>query len=167
MTRIGILLAAVLLLAAGPAAAADPALSPAANAAYLAANAHKPGVHVATSGLQYRIIKNGFGRRPGPRDSVTVYYSGKLITGKVFDSTEPGLPANFVVNQLIPGWTEALQVMREGDRWELVIPANLAYGERGAGNGAIPPGQVLIFDMELVSMTPAPPKRPGEDDDDQ
>ena len=87
-----------------------------------------------------------------------------LINGMVFDGTSPGLPATFKVNSVIPGWVEALTLMREGDQWQLVIPANLAYGNAGHG-GAIPPDQTLVFDVELVSVaTPkAPP--PGKDDD--
>lgn len=147
---------------AGP-ANKDPALSPAANAAFVAANAHKRGVIVTSDGLQYRILQNGYGKRPSAFDQVTVYYSGKLINGKVFDSTEPGLPARFVTNKLIPGWTEALQLMREGDHWEIVLPANLAYGTRGAGD-AIPPDQALIFDLQLVKVEP--PKKDDNDQDD-
>ena len=165
----------VLLLAGPPAArAADDALSEAANQAYLAANAKKHGVIIRPSGLQFRIIQNGFGKRPTPTDSVTVYYTGKLINGTVFDGTSPGLPASMKVNALIPGWTEALQIMREGDHWELVIPPNLGYGNRGAGDGTIPPNQVLVFDMRLISTTPAPKRGekgyvpdPGDKDDQQ
>ncbi|MES2291890.1 MAG: FKBP-type peptidyl-prolyl cis-trans isomerase [Pseudomonadota bacterium] len=150
--------------AAPPAAAAapaapNPALSAQANAAYLAANAAKKGVIVKPDGLQIRIVQSGFGKRPAAADSVEVYYTGALINGQVFDGTSPGLPATFKVNQVIPGWTEALQLMREGDHWQLVIPSNLGYGPRGAGS-AIPPDQVLVFDMTLVSSTPAP--RRGE-----
>jgi FKBP-type peptidyl-prolyl cis-trans isomerase len=148
--------------AAGPPAAPaapNPALSAEANAAYLAANAKKKGVIVKPDGLQIRIIQSGFGRRPAVTDSVEVYYTGSLINGAVFDGTSPGLPANFKVNQVIPGWIEALQLMREGDHWQLVIPSNLGYGARGAGS-MIPPDQVLVFDMTLVSSTPAP--RRGE-----
>jgi FKBP-type peptidyl-prolyl cis-trans isomerase len=152
------------IAASGAALAADTALSLSANAAFLANNARQPGVVVRPSGLQYKIIKSGFGKRPGPRDSVSCYYKGELINGKVFDATEPGFPANFTVNALIPGWTEALELMREGDRWHLVIPANLAYGERGAGNGNIPPNQTLVFDLELLSVTPAPPEKPDDKD---
>ena len=111
----------------------------------------KPGVVTRPSGLQYNIIKNGFGKRPLPTDTVTVCYTGMLINGKVFDGTEPMTPATFTVNKLIPGWTEALGLMREGDKWHLVIPSDLAYGARGAGDGLIPPNQTLVFDMELLS----------------
>ena len=137
----------------------DPTLSAQANADYLAANAKKKGVIIKPDGLQIRMLQNGFGRRPAATDSVEVYYTGALINGKVFDGTSPGLPANFKVNQVIPGWIEALQLMREGDHWQLVIPSNLGYGTRGAGK-SIPPDQTLVFDMTLVSTTPAP--RRGE-----
>ena len=169
MKRIGALLAALttfLSLATAEVKAADPALSADANAAYLAANSHKPGVVVRPSGLQYNIVKNGFGKRPRSTDTVSVNYTGMLINGKVFDGTEPLTPAEFTVNKLIPGWTEALGLMREGDKWHLVIPSTLAYGARGAGDGLIPPNQALIFDMELLSTTPAKKGPPGSDPDD-
>ena len=162
MFRVGLLIAGALALFTVAAQAADPALSPEANAAFLKANAAKPGVIVEPSGLQYRILKSGYGSRPGALDTVTVYYKGQLINGTTFDATEPGFPVEFTVNKLIPGWTEALQLMREGDHWQLVIPPNLAYGARGAG-AAIPPNQALVFDLELLKVTPAPPSRPEED----
>jgi len=165
MFRVGFLVAGALALFTVAAQAADPALSPEANAAYLKENAAKKGVIVEPSGLQYQIVKSGYGMRPGPLDTVTVYYSGHLINGMRFDATEPGFPAQFTVNKLIPGWTEALLLMREGDHWRLVIPANLAYGPRGAGNGLIPPNQVLVFDLELLKVSPAPPKPPEKDDE--
>lgn len=169
MLRVAILATAALALFTFSAQAADPALSPAANAAYLKANAAKRGVIVEPSGLQHNIIHSGFGNRPTATDVVTCYYKGMLINGKVFDATEPGYPAQFTVNKLIPGWTEALQLMRAGDEWHLVIPANLAYGTRGAGDGAIPPGQVLDFDLTLVSVTAAPKDQPppGQDGSSQ
>jgi FKBP-type peptidyl-prolyl cis-trans isomerase len=111
----------------------------------------------------YKIVHNGFGKRPAPTDVVTVYYTGALINGTVFDGTEEGLPAQFKTSALIPGWTEALEMMREGDVWHIVIPANLGYGARGAGNGAIPPNQVLVFDVTLVSVT-TPKEQPKEDE---
>ena len=163
MFRVGLLIAGALALFTVAAQAADPALSPEANAAFLKANAAKKGVIVEPSGIQYRILKSGYGMRPGPLDSVTVYYKGQLINGATFDATEPGFPVEFTVNKLIPGWTEALQLMREGDHWQLVIPPNLAYGARGAG-AAIPPNQALVFDLELLKVTPAPPSRPDQDD---
>jgi FKBP-type peptidyl-prolyl cis-trans isomerase len=170
MKRIGALVAALmafLSLASSEVRAADPALSAAANAAYLHDNAQKPGTVVRPSGLQYTILKNGFGKRPAPTDLVSVNYTGMLINGKVFDGTEPLTPAQFTVNKLIPGWTEALSLMREGDKWHLVIPSNLAYGARGAGDGLIPPNQTLVFDMELLSTAPAKRGPPGSDPDDE
>ena len=170
MKRVGALLAmiaAFLTLATAEVEAADPALSTDANSTFLSTNAHKPGVVVRPSGLQYNILKSGFGERPRPTDTVTVNYVGTLINGKIFDGNEPTTPAHFTVNKLIPGWTEALGLMRVGDKWHLVIPANLAYGSRGAGDGLIPPNQVLIFDMELLSTTPEKQPPPGSDQDDQ
>jgi len=166
MMRFAALALASAALFAVPASAMDPALSPAANAKYLSDFAAKHGVVTTADGLEYRIIHNGFGKRPGPRDQVTVNYKGSLINGKVFDQTEPGLPATFTVNELIPGWTEALTLMREGDEWELAIPSRLGYGERGAGDGLIPPGQTLVFDLELLKDEPPAPKQPGQDDSD-
>jgi FKBP-type peptidyl-prolyl cis-trans isomerase len=167
MKRFGAVMAALtaFLSFAGVAQAADPALSGAANDAYLEANSHKPGVVVRPSGLQYNIIKSGFGDRPKVTDEVDVLYTGMLINGKVFDGTEPMTPAHFTVNKLIPGWTEALSLMRTGDKWHIVIPANLAYGARGAGDGLIPPNQVLVFDMELLSITHPRQPPPGQDPD--
>lgn len=147
--------AAVAIIVSGNAVALDASLSPQANAAFMAGNAKKPGVVVEVSGLQHRAIHTGFGKRPQATDLVTVDYRGSLLNGKVFDATEPGLPAQFTVNKLIPGWTEALQLMREGDEWELVIPASLAYGARGAGD-AIPSNQTLVFDLTLISVSPPP-----------
>ena len=128
--------------------------SPASNEKFLADNAKKPGVKVTADGLQYRVIKAGTGKSPtAPTDNVTVTYKGSLITGQVFDQTEDGKTATFPAGQLIPGWVEALQMMKEGDEWELVIPSNLAYGEAGAG-GVIPPNQVLVFQMALLKVEP-------------
>jgi len=120
--------------------------------AFLAANKKKDGVITLASGLQYKIIKTGSGKTPKAIDSVTVNYRGTLIDGTEFDSSiKRGQPATFQVNGVIPGWTEALQLMREGDKWQLFIPSNLAYGERGAG-GIIGPNAVLIFELELISI---------------
>ncbi len=120
--------------------------------AYLEANKSKEGFNETESGLQYRVIEEGTGASPGPTDEVTVHYTGKLTDGTVFDSSvERGDPATFPVNQVISGWTEALQLMKEGSKWELVIPSELGYGPRGAG-GAIPPNAVLIFEVELISV---------------
>ena len=152
-----------LVLAAVPvsrALAADDALSIDANLRYLEENKVKKGVITRPSGLQFRILQNGYGKRPQSTDTVKVYYTGKLINGVIFDGTSPGLPASMKLNSVIPGWIEALQLMREGDRWQLVIPPNLGYGVRGAGDGVIPPNQTLIFDIKLLETTPAP--RRGE-----
>ena len=143
--------------AAPMAPAAD--ISPESNKKYLDDNAKRPGVKVTTDGLQYRVIKAGTGKMPtAPTDNVTVTYKGSLITGQVFDQTMEGMPATFPAGQLIPGWVEALQMMKEGDEWELVIPSQLGYGEAGAG-GVIPPNQTLIFQMALLKVEPeaAPP----------
>jgi FKBP-type peptidyl-prolyl cis-trans isomerase len=164
MVRIGMVLAVALCLFTAPALAADPALSEAANAAFLKANAAKPGVVVRPSGLQYRIIENGFGAHPGPYDTVTVDYKGSLINGKVFDASEPGMPAQLDASKVIDGWHEALSIMRLGDHWQLVVPPALGYGGRVVGNGVIPANQVLIFDMHLEATAP-PPHKDDKDDD--
>lgn len=143
--------------------AANTALSAEANTAYLRANAAKKGVVVLPDGLQYNILHNGFGKRPGITDLVTVQYTGWLINGTMFDGTEAALPAQFKVTDVIPGWTQALMLMREGDKWHLVIPPTLGYGARGAGQGAIPPNQTLVFDVELVATTT--PKEPDKKPD--
>jgi FKBP-type peptidyl-prolyl cis-trans isomerase len=163
MRRIGAFLAVLAVMAATSAQAAVGSLSAEANAAYLADYAKQRGIIVRPSGLMYKIVHNGFGKRPAPTDIVTVYYTGALINGMVFDGTEEGLPAQFKASALIPGWTEALEMMREGDVWHIVIPANLAYGARGAGNGAVPPNQVLVFDVTLVSVT-TPKEQPKDDE---
>jgi FKBP-type peptidyl-prolyl cis-trans isomerase FklB len=123
---------------------------------FLAANKKKDGVITLASGLQYKIIKNGSGKTPKATDSVTVNYSGTLINGSEFDSSyKRGQPATFNVTGVIPGWTEALQLMKEGSKWKLFIPSNLAYGERGTPNGPIGPNAVLIFEVELMSIDKA------------
>jgi len=139
-----------------PAFAADDALSIEANEKYLAENKLKKGVITRPSGLQFRIIQNGYGKRPTAADSVTVYYTGTLLNKVIFDGTSPGLPATMQLRSVIPGWIEALQLMREGDRWLLTIPPHLGYGVRGAGDGLIPPNQTLLFDIRLVRVTTAP-----------
>lgn len=120
--------------------------------AFLAENGKRPEVKTTASGLQYEVIKEGDGAQPGPNDQVTVHYTGKLIDGTVFDSSvERGAPATFGVTQVIPGWVEALQMMKAGSTWRLYIPSNLAYGPNGAG-GVIGPNATLIFDVELISI---------------
>jgi len=118
--------------------------------AFLAANKDKEGVVTTDSGLQYKVIEEGTGEKPTAEDIVQVNYRGTLIDGTVFDSSyERGQPAEFPVTGVIPGWTEALQLMPEGSKWEIYIPADLAYGSRGAGS-AIGPDAVLIFEVELL-----------------
>ena len=119
---------------------------------YLNENARKSGVKVLKSGLQFEILERGDGDSPGPTDTVVTHYHGTFINGEVFDSSlERGQPAEFPVNRVIKGWTEALQMMREGDVWRLVIPPELGYGQRGAGN-RIPPNTVLVFEVELIEV---------------
>jgi FKBP-type peptidyl-prolyl cis-trans isomerase FklB len=119
---------------------------------YLDKNKTKEGVKSTASGLQYEVLASGKGKAPVATDNVTVHYTGKLVDGTVFDSSVTrGEPATFVVNQVIPGWTEALQLMREGDKWVLVIPSELAYGDQGAG-AQIPPHSTLIFEVELIKV---------------
>jgi FKBP-type peptidyl-prolyl cis-trans isomerase len=127
-------------------------ISPQANREYLAANAAKPGVMLRPSGLQYRIIKSGSGATPGPADTVTVAYKGALVDGYVFDQTKPGETRDLPASKVIPGWMEALSLMKEGDEWELVVPSELGYGAASVGNGAIPPNQTLVFDMQLIAV---------------
>jgi FKBP-type peptidyl-prolyl cis-trans isomerase FklB len=120
--------------------------------AFLAANREKDGVTVLPSGMQYKVLKSGNGKSPGATDTVKTHYHGTLIDGTVFDSSvDRGEPVTFPVNGVIPGWTEALQLMQEGDKWQLFIPRALAYGERGAG-GQIGPNATLIFEVELLSV---------------
>jgi FKBP-type peptidyl-prolyl cis-trans isomerase FklB len=130
----------------------------AAGTAFLAENAKKPGVTTTKSGLQYKVIKPGTGRSPGPTDTVTVQYRGTLVDGQQFDSSyDRGEPATFPVNGVIAGWTEALQLMKEGAQYQLVIPAALAYADRGPLAG-----QVLVFDVELLKVGPPQPAKTGK-----
>ncbi|HKK76033.1 MAG TPA: FKBP-type peptidyl-prolyl cis-trans isomerase [Saprospiraceae bacterium] len=120
---------------------------------FLAENAKREEVKVTDSGLQYEVLTPGVGAKPSKDSQVTVHYTGKLADGKVFDSSvERGEPATFGVTQVIPGWTEALQLMGEGAKWRLYIPYDLAYGPQGAGQGAIPPYATLIFEVELIKV---------------
>ena len=119
---------------------------------FLTENKTKEGVKTTASGLQYKVIEKGEGPSPKEGDTVTVNYRGTLIDGTQFDSSyDRGQPATFPLTGVIPGWTEALQMMKKGSKWELYIPPDLAYGERGAGN-RIPPNSTLIFEVELISF---------------
>ncbi|MDD2317591.1 MAG: FKBP-type peptidyl-prolyl cis-trans isomerase [Desulfobacterales bacterium] len=122
--------------------------------AFMAENARKEGVVTLPSGLQYKVLVEGTGKTPGQDDTVTVNYRGTLIDGKEFDSSyKRGEPATFPIEGVIPGWTEALQLMKEGAKWQLFIPSALAYGESGAGPD-ITPNSSLIFEVELISIQP-------------
>ena len=120
---------------------------------FLAENAKKEGVVVLESGLQYKILTAGTGAIPTPENTVEVHYKGTLLDGTEFDSSfKRGVPAQFGVTQVIPGWVEALQLMKEGAKWELYVPAGLAYGPGGTG-GLIGPNQTLIFEVELLKAS--------------
>jgi len=137
---------AVAMLALSGAAQANPQLD------YLKANAQKQGVKTTNSGLQYKVLRPGTGKSPGKTDKVQVHYKGTLIDGTQFDSSyDRGQPAQFGVNQVIPGWTEGLQLMKEGGMYEFVIPSNLGYGTMGSGN-KIAPGATLVFVVELLKV---------------
>jgi FKBP-type peptidyl-prolyl cis-trans isomerase FklB len=119
---------------------------------FLEENKKKPGVVTTESGLQYLVIKEGTGEMPKATDKVSTHYHGTLIDGTVFDSSvERGQPVSFPVNQVIPGWTEALQLMKTGSKWKLFIPSNLGYGERGSGP-KIGPNSTLVFEVELLAI---------------
>lgn len=121
---------------------------------FLDRNGKREEVKITPSGLQYEVLEEGTGAQPTAKDTVKVHYTGKLIDGTVFDSSvERGEPATFGVTQVIPGWVEALQMMKAGAKWRLFIPSQLAYGPNGAG-GVIGPNQTLIFDVELLEVNP-------------
>ena len=148
-----LVVAVAVLAACSPKSGSNPApLSAEANDKFLVDNAKKDGV-ISVPGIQYEVLQKGTGAQPTKHDCVTVNYKGSLIDGKVFDKTEPGQPAVFPAGRLIAGWVEALQMMHEGEKWRLVIPAGLAYGKDGAGNGLIPPGQTLVFEVELLKVS--------------
>ena len=157
--------AGIFLALAAPASMADEAnggdpLSAAANRAFLADNAHKPGVTLLPSGLEYRVLKNGFGGHPSPADNVEFAYSARLINNRLVDSASSDLPANLQVSNLMRGLSEALLHMQVGDRWQVMIPADLALGAKG--NGAIPPNQTLVVDISLMAVIPP---QPGQSQD--
>ncbi len=119
---------------------------------FLAENAKKPGIQTTPSGLQYEVLRDGTGPKPSASSTVEVHYEGRLINGKVFDSSyERKQTISFPLNRVIPGWTEGLQLMPTGSKYRLYIPSELGYGARGAG-AAIPPPATLIFDVELISI---------------
>ena len=119
---------------------------------FLAENGAKENVKTTASGLQYEVITEGSGAKPGKTDMVKVHYTGSLLNGQIFDSSvQRGEPAQFGVHQVIPGWTEALQMMAVGSKYKLYIPAKLAYGSNGAGD-RIPPNATLIFEVELLDI---------------
>lgn len=125
----------------------------AAGEAFLAENGKRVEVKTTPSGLQYEVLTEGDGPRPEANDQVEVHYTGKLIDGTVFDSSvDRGMPATFGVTQVIPGWVEALQLMKAGSKWRLFIPSNLAYGPNGAPGSPIGPNATLIFDVELLNV---------------
>lgn len=123
------------------------------NLQFLQANRQAEGVQTLPSGLQYRVLAEGDGPSPGPQSKVRVHYRGQLIDGTVFDETFGGQPATLGVSQVIPGWSEALQKMRRGDRWVLFIPPALAYAEQGFGE-VIPPHAALVFELHLLEVLP-------------
>jgi len=119
---------------------------------FMLANAQRDEVTVTDSGLQYEVLESGSGDKPGPQSIVVTHYHGTLVDGTVFDSSvQRGEPAEFGVNQVIPGWTEALQLMSVGDKWRIACPPKLAYGDQGAGD-AIPPDTALVFEIHLIDI---------------
>ena len=133
--------------------------------AFLAKNKERPGVKTTASGLQYEVLKEGTGAQPKATDSVTVHYKGTLTDGTPFDSSyDRGEPATFILNQVIPGWTEGVQLMKAGSKYKFYIPAALGYGERGAG-GTSGPNAPLVFEVELISV--GAPQAPAGDGQEQ
>lgn len=120
---------------------------------FLEKNGKRAQVKTTPSGLQYEVLVEGKGQQPSPQDQVEVHYTGTLLDGTKFDSSvDRGVPATFGVTQVIPGWVEALQLMKEGSKWRLFIPSNLAYGPAGTPGGPIGPNQTLLFDVELLKV---------------
>ena len=120
---------------------------------FLEKNGKRAQVKTTPSGLQYEVLVEGNGQQPSPQDQVEVHYTGTLLDGTKFDSSvDRGVPATFGVTQVIPGWVEALQLMKEGSKWRLLIPSNLAYGPAGTPGGPIGPNQTLLFDVELLKV---------------
>jgi FKBP-type peptidyl-prolyl cis-trans isomerase len=145
-----ILVSAFAFAAVMPGHSADGA---AAGADFLKENAKKEGVKTTPSGLQYKVLKEGEGKSPKATDNVRVHYRGTLLNGTEFDSSiKRGEPAEFPLNHVIKGWTEGVQLMKEGAKYQFFIPANLAYGERGTPGGPIGPNETLIFEVELLKV---------------
>ena len=138
----------------GAATDASEAEPPAPDPAPLAENVERSDIVTTDSGLQYEVLVSGNGATPGPTDTVTTHYHGTFLDGSVFDSSvERGVPASFRVDGVIKGWTEALQMMKVGDKWRIVCPPDLAYGERG--RSGIPPSSTLVFEIELLGVQPS------------
>jgi FKBP-type peptidyl-prolyl cis-trans isomerase FklB len=123
-------------------------------------NGKRPGVKTTASGLQYEVLKEAVGQKPVATDVVKVNYKGTLLDGKVFDSTEGGQPATFPLNQVIPGWTEGLQLMSVGSKYKFYIPGNIAYGEQGVPQAGIGPNETLVFEVDLLSIEKPAPQVP-------
>lgn len=145
-----LILCAIALAAVSNGYSADAA---AAGADFLKENGKKEGVKTTASGLQYKVIKEGEGKNPKATDTVRVHYRGTLLNGTEFDSSiKRGEPAEFPLNRVIKGWTEGVQLMKEGAKYQFFIPSNLAYGERGTPGGPIGPNETLIFEIELLKV---------------
>lgn len=158
MKRALILVAAALALAACQPKAKAPDQS-VASKAFMEKTVKEPGVQVLPSGVAYKVVRSGpaTGLKPTLKDEVKVHYEGKLINGRVFDSSyERGAPAAMPLDGLIPAWQQALQQMRPGDEWILYVPPEQGYGAEGAGGGEIPPNAALIFRIELIDVLPGP-----------
>jgi len=150
LTILSVLIAAIALSISAPGAHAQ--MGREKGEAYLVENGRKEGVKTLPSGLQYRVLKEGVGKQPTKTDSVVVHYKGMLIDGREFDSSyKRNEPAEFGVTQVIKGWTEAVQLMKEGARWMIYVPWSLAYGAQGRG-GLIGPNETLVFEVELIRI---------------